>query len=77
MFQNLRSTRETELAETWPEHVVCAWIGNSKAVARKHYLQVTEEYFDRAAKLLVGETDAAQNAAAAYVRRALHYADSK
>jgi hypothetical protein len=30
LFQNLRSTRETELAETWPEHVVCAWIGNSR-----------------------------------------------
>ena len=31
-FQNLRSTRETELAETYPIHVVCAWIGNSEAV---------------------------------------------
>jgi len=28
--------------------VVCAWIGNSQAVARKHYLQVTEEHFERA-----------------------------
>jgi hypothetical protein len=27
---NLRSTRETELAEYWPEYVVCAWIGNLK-----------------------------------------------
>jgi len=45
LFQNLRSTRETELAEHWPEHVVCAWIGNSRLVARKHYLQVTEEHF--------------------------------
>jgi hypothetical protein len=50
LFQNLRSTRETELAECWPEHVVCAWIGNSRAVARKHYLQVTEEHFERAAQ---------------------------
>lgn len=49
LFQNLRSTRETELAERWPEHVVCAWIGNSTAIARKHYLQVTEEHFERAA----------------------------
>ena len=49
LFQNLRSTRETELAETYPLHVVCAWIGNSQAVARKHYLQVTDEHFDRAA----------------------------
>ena len=48
LFQNLRSTRETELAEHWPEHVVCAWIGNSKKVAREHYLQVTDEHFRRA-----------------------------
>lgn len=48
LFQNLRSTRETELAETWPEHVVCAWIGNTVAIARKHYLQVTDEHFEQA-----------------------------
>lgn len=47
-FQNLRSTRETELSETFPMHVVCAWIGNSEAVAKKHYLQVTDEHFERA-----------------------------
>jgi len=50
LFQNLRATRETELAESWPMHVVCAWIGNSQAVARKHYLQVTEDHFRRAAR---------------------------
>jgi integrase len=49
LFQNLRATRETELAEQWPEHVACAWIGNSRMVARKHYLQVTEEHFEQAA----------------------------
>ncbi len=60
LFQNLRSTRETELNERWPEHVVCAWIGNSKAVAREHYLQVTEEHFERAG-LSDGTAQAAQN----------------
>ena len=45
LFQNLRSTRQTELAETFPAHVVCAWIGNSESVARKHYLQVTDDHF--------------------------------
>ena len=49
LFQNLRSTRETELAESYPIHVVCAWIGNSRAVATKHYLQVRDDDFDRAA----------------------------
>ena len=29
-------------------HVVCAWIGNTKAVAAKHYLQVTEDHFRKA-----------------------------
>ena len=48
LFQNLRSTRQTELCQEFPEHVVCAWIGNSKAVAREHYLQVTDEHFEKA-----------------------------
>ena len=47
-FQNLRSTRETELAEEYPIQVVCAWIGNSPQVAAKHYLQVTEDHFQKA-----------------------------
>lgn len=41
LFQNLKSTRETELVETFPVHVVCSWIGNSEPVAAKHYLQTT------------------------------------
>jgi site-specific recombinase XerD len=49
MFNNLRASRETELAEDFPMHVVTGWIGNSERVARKHYLQVTEEHFKRAA----------------------------
>jgi len=48
LFQNLRSSRQTELEEILPSHVVCAWIGNSERVARKHYLQVTDDHFDRA-----------------------------
>jgi integrase len=50
LFQNLRSTRETELAENHPIHVVCAWLGNSQPVAAKHYLQVRDEDFERAAE---------------------------
>jgi len=56
-FHNLRSTRETELAEIFPIHVVCAWLGNSRAVAQDHYLQVTESHFARAVR------EAAQNRA--------------
>ena len=38
LFQNLRATRETELAKVYPIHVVCAWIGNTERIAAKHYL---------------------------------------
>ena len=48
LFQNLRSSRETELVETFPLHVVCGWIGNSAPVAAEHYLQVTSDHFERA-----------------------------
>ena len=48
LFQNLRSSRETELAEKFPIQVVVAWLGNSEPVAKKHYLQVTEDHFARA-----------------------------
>ena len=55
-FQNLRATRETELMETYPSHVVCQWIGHSEAVARKHYLQTTDAHFEKAvAKTVEGE----------------------
>jgi integrase len=50
LFQNLRSTRETELLnEGWKIHQVCAWIGNSEPVVMEHYLQVTESDFAKAA----------------------------
>ncbi|MDB4731826.1 site-specific integrase [bacterium] len=49
-FQNLRSTRETELAEEYPIQVVCSWIGNSPKVAMRHYLQVTDHHFDKASE---------------------------
>ncbi|MBL9000770.1 MAG: tyrosine-type recombinase/integrase, partial [Phycisphaerae bacterium] len=42
LFHNLRSSCQTELEERHPTHVVCAWLGNSPAVARAHYLQVRE-----------------------------------
>ena len=47
-FQNMRSSRETELVEEHPLHVVCAWIGNTPTIASQHYLQVTNEHFAKA-----------------------------
>ena len=45
-WQNLRSSRETELADRFPIQVVTAWIGNSITAAKRHYLQVTDSHFD-------------------------------
>ncbi len=45
LWQNLRSTRQTELSDSLPAHVVSCWMGNSPEVAREHYLQVTDEHF--------------------------------
>ena len=49
LFHNLRSSRQTELQEIYPTHVVCAWLGNSPDIAREHYLQVTDAHFGRVA----------------------------
>jgi integrase len=48
-WQNCRASRETELVQRWPEHIVCAWLGHSQIVARKHYLQVRDSDFADAA----------------------------
>jgi len=50
LFHNLRSSRQTELAKVFPAHVVCAWMGNTQAVAQAHYLQVTDADFASAAQ---------------------------
>ena len=49
-FQNMRSTCETELAEKYPLQDVTAWLGNSPAVAQKHYLQVKSTNFQLASE---------------------------
>jgi len=49
-FQNLRSTRSTELARMGIEiQNYCRWLGHSPKVALDHYLQVQTRDFDRAA----------------------------
>ena len=63
LFHNLRATRQTELEESFPSHVVCAWIGDSEKVARKHYLQVTEGHFAKAVQNPVHPTSTQAHAA--------------
>jgi hypothetical protein len=65
LFQNMRSSRETELTQSHPLHVVVGWIGNSALIAAKHYLQVTDGDFERATNRSGAESGAqmAQNGA--------------
>ncbi|MEO0966280.1 MAG: tyrosine-type recombinase/integrase [Planctomycetota bacterium] len=60
-WQNLRSTRETELLERFPIQVVTSWLGNSPMVALRHYLQVTDDHYEVATS---GDGRAAKCAAA-------------
>lgn len=48
LFHNLRATRQTELAQTFPAHVVSDWLGNSVTVANEHYLRTMDIDFERA-----------------------------
>ena len=61
LFQNLRATRQTELQEQFPTHVVCAWLGNSPRIAEKHYLQVTDQHFAEAAQFCAQYTGTHRN----------------
>ena len=47
-FQNMRASRQTELEQNFPTHVVCKWLGNTPNVAMKHYLTVTDEDYKKA-----------------------------
>jgi integrase len=62
-WHNLRASRQTELAAEYPLHTVCAWIGNTKAIAAGHYLQVTDADWTRATGGAKSGAPAAQNAA--------------
>lgn len=48
LFNNLRSTRETELAKNYSLQAATAWIENTPKIALGHYLQVTEQEWQNA-----------------------------
>ena len=56
LWQNLRASRATELADDFPSHVCASWLGHTETVADAFYRTVTDSHFERA-------THAAQNAA--------------
>ena len=63
LFQNLRASRETELSNEFPLHVVTAWLGNSPSVAAKHYLQITDEHYAQAIAQVASNVGATGGAA--------------
>lgn len=63
LFHNLRSSRETELLEDFPVHVVARWMGHDPKISLKHYAQTTEEHFERAASGAKSGAPAARNPA--------------
>ncbi len=54
LFQNLRSSRASELAKQYPMHMLVEWMGHTVEVSLKHYMQATEDDF-KAASYLGGE----------------------
>jgi integrase len=48
LFHALRASCETDLAREYPITTVCRWIGNTVAIAARHYVQVTDADFRRA-----------------------------
>lgn len=48
LWHNLRSSAQTDLADKFPIHVVCDWLGNTRIIAQNHYLQTTDEHFEKA-----------------------------
>ena len=48
LFANLRSSRETELVDNFPLHVVTRWIGHTPEVAKMHYLQTLDRHWKSA-----------------------------
>ena len=63
LFHNLRASRETELVESYPVQVVTSWLGNTPAIAMRHYLMTTDAHFEAAIKGPEPDEKAAQNPA--------------
>ena len=48
-FKVVRRNCETDWAQQYPQYAVSIWMGHGIEVSRRHYLQVPEELYDKAA----------------------------
>ncbi len=60
LWHSMRASCETDLARQFPLAVVAKWLGNTQAVAMRHYVDVTDADFERA---ILGIMPAAEEAA--------------
>lgn len=65
LFQNLRASRETELCQDHPLHVVAKWIGNTPKVAMGHYLQTIDSDWEKATTITEIKNDVKNDVSAA------------
>ena len=70
LFHNLRASRETELMREYDLATVCKWIGNSPAIAARHYATSIDldADFQRAAGMGAAQQKAQQSASARRVQ---------
>lgn len=48
LWQNLRASAATDMANRFPSYVAAEWLGHTEAIAQAHYWQVTPEHFRQA-----------------------------
>jgi len=60
LWHSMRASCETDLARQFPLAVVAKWLGNTQAVAMRHYVDVTDADFERA---VIGDVPATEEAA--------------
>ena len=63
MFHNMRSSRETELLDSFPVQVVSKWMGHDAKTCLAHYAQTTDDHFHRAIGGAESSAPKAQNTA--------------
>ena len=51
LFHNLRGSRSNEVFSQHPEHVAEAWMGQTKKIARDHYLHVMDAAYETALQM--------------------------
>src|SRR5262249_821553 len=60
LWHSMRASCETDLARQFPLAVVAKWLGNTQAVAMRHYVDVTDADFERAVGAEVAQNTAQQ-----------------